>query len=78
MRIDMKHGRTTVALVKAETRAICESRYIINSIAQATGSDALKETAESLKRVVTTFGNKYVDEEGNLILSEEEKARLGL
>lgn len=77
MRIDMKHGRTTVTLVKAETRVICEARYILQNVAQASGSEPLKETAESLKRVALAFGAKYVDENGDLILSPEEKARIG-
>lgn len=72
----MKRGVSTVKLVKAETRSICEAMYLIRSIAKATDSEPLGETAESLKRIVTTFGNQYVDENGDLVLSEAEKAKL--
>ena len=81
MRISDKRGVVTVDLTKAETRVLCEARYLTKRLGQILGGEAggkVSATAESLERLAKTFGGKYVDSDGNLLLSDAEKARYGV
>lgn len=81
MQINDRRGVITVKLTKAEVRHLLEASYIqkrLGKVVDGEQGEAIAATAESTVRIAKTFGGQHVDGDGNLILTDAEKARLGI
>ena len=77
MQVKYVKGKTTIVLVKANAACFLQSKILLNVIARNLPDDdadqqSIRNATATLQKVVSRFGAKYVNDDGELIETKRE------